>query len=163
MKIEEILRYEKGSHFIAIYVCEHCGKTEEGKGYDDSYFRREVIPEMSCKNCGKKSDENDRPLSTKYPVMNFRLKKHKQQYNRYVKKHGDLFKALYKKFAGEENPDVWGHYLYAITDMFRKGFVGEYEALSDCKCYSKEWTETTYTYVYFNSKYYVFFTNNVNY
>lgn len=52
--------------FRAIFECEHCGKTESGKGYDDDFFHRKVIPEMVCKECGKKADENYRPLSTKY-------------------------------------------------------------------------------------------------
>ena len=53
--------------FIAIYECEHCGHTEEGSGYDDSYFHEDVIPKMKCKKCEKTSPEDYRPQSTKYP------------------------------------------------------------------------------------------------
>ena len=53
--------------FRAIFICEHCNIEEKGKGYDDEYFHRKVIPEMQCKECGKKADENYRPLSCKYP------------------------------------------------------------------------------------------------
>ena len=49
-----------------IYECEHCGSTEEGSGYDDSYFHADVIPNMVCKNCGKKASDEYRPLTTKY-------------------------------------------------------------------------------------------------
>lgn len=62
-KITEQIRRD----FWAIYECEHCGHEEKGSGYDDSYFHSQVIPEKVCKNCGKKSDESYRPLTTKYP------------------------------------------------------------------------------------------------
>ena len=52
--------------FTAIYECEHCGDRHNGSGYDDDYFHRNVIPNMVCGNCGKKSGDDYRPLATKY-------------------------------------------------------------------------------------------------
>lgn len=66
MKIERILSQIRRD-FRAIFMCEHCRKEEIRSGYDDEYFHMKVIPEMICKNCSKKADENYRPLSTKYP------------------------------------------------------------------------------------------------
>lgn len=66
MKIKEIT-WQNRRDFQAIYICEHCGNEEKKPGYDDSNFHRNVIPNMICKSCGKKSDENYRPLATKYP------------------------------------------------------------------------------------------------
>ncbi len=66
MKIKEILNQSRRD-FQAIYECEHCGKLENGKGYDDEYFHRKVIPIMECKGCGKKADESYRPLAPLYP------------------------------------------------------------------------------------------------
>ena len=66
MKIQKIVSQTRRD-FTAIYECEHCGDSREGSGYDDSYFHNVVIPkEMKCKKCGKSSDENYRPLATKY-------------------------------------------------------------------------------------------------
>lgn len=54
--------------FRAIYECEHCGHTtKEKRGYDDRYFHQNVIPQMICEKCGKKANENYKPLATKYP------------------------------------------------------------------------------------------------
>lgn len=66
MKIKEILTQNRRD-FTAIYECEHCGNEQKGTGYDDSYFHREVIPEMKCKKCGRKADQSYRPLTTRYP------------------------------------------------------------------------------------------------
>jgi len=54
--------------FQAIYECEHCGAIEEGSGYDDDNFHRNVIPKMQCKSCGLQASEDYRPLATKYPA-----------------------------------------------------------------------------------------------
>ena len=65
MKIKRI----KGQHrrdFIADYECEYCGHEEEGNGYDDANFHNNVIPDMECKQCGKKGSEDYRPLAPKY-------------------------------------------------------------------------------------------------
>ena len=43
--------------FQAIYECEFCGSTHESYGYDDSNFHNNVIPNMVCKKCSKKSEE----------------------------------------------------------------------------------------------------------
>jgi len=65
MKIQKIISQNRRD-FRAIYECEHCDYAEEGNGYDDDFFHRNVIPNMVCKKCGKKSPENYRPLTTKY-------------------------------------------------------------------------------------------------
>ncbi len=65
MRIQKITDQNRRD-FTAIYECEHCGNTHKGTGYDDSYFHKHVIPEMTCKSCGKKADETYRPLATKY-------------------------------------------------------------------------------------------------
>ena len=66
MKIKEILSQHRRD-FTAIYVCEHCGHEYKGSGYDDEHFHKNVIPDKKCPECGKKADENYRPLTTKYP------------------------------------------------------------------------------------------------
>jgi predicted RNA-binding Zn-ribbon protein involved in translation (DUF1610 family) len=69
MRIKDIKsQYRRDFH--AVYVCEGCGKTEEGRGYDDRYFHDKVIPTMICKNCGKSRIElgiTAEKTSTKYP------------------------------------------------------------------------------------------------
>ena len=66
MKIKTILSQSRRD-FTAMYECEHCGATYEGSGYDDTNFHNNVIPSYICKKCGKKADENYRPMTTKYP------------------------------------------------------------------------------------------------
>jgi ribosomal protein L37AE/L43A len=66
MKIKEITSQHRRD-FWAIYVCEHCGHTENGSGYDDAYFHQNVIPNMNCKVCGEKSPDDYQPKQTKYP------------------------------------------------------------------------------------------------
>jgi len=67
MKIKKILSQSRRD-FKAILECEHCGAEETlNSGYDDAYYHQHVIPEMICKKCGKKADENYRPVTTKYP------------------------------------------------------------------------------------------------
>jgi primosomal protein N' len=65
MKIQKITSQNRRD-FQAVYVCEHCGYTEEGYGYDDSNFHQNVIPNMKCNKCGKKSPPDYLALSTKY-------------------------------------------------------------------------------------------------
>jgi ribosomal protein L40E len=67
MKIKEITDQDRRD-FRAIYVCEHCGAEEKGRGYDDDNFHRNVIPKKVCKKCGKTAPENYRPLGTKHPA-----------------------------------------------------------------------------------------------
>lgn len=66
MKIQKI-KSQNRRDFHAIYECEHCGETEERSGYDDTYFHNKVIPNMTCKGCGKSAGDDYRPLATKYP------------------------------------------------------------------------------------------------
>jgi len=66
MKIKKI-KNQSRRDFTAIYICEHCDHEEEGHGYDDTNFHKNVIPTMECKKCGKTSGEDYRPLTTKYP------------------------------------------------------------------------------------------------
>lgn len=66
MKIQKIISQHRRD-FQAIYECEHCGHTHEEYGYDDSNFHNNVIPDMECQNCKKKSSDDYRPLKTKYP------------------------------------------------------------------------------------------------
>lgn len=65
MRIKEII-YQHRRDFRAVYICEHCGNEETSSGYDDQNFHKNVIPEIICKKCGKKSPKNYRPLATKY-------------------------------------------------------------------------------------------------
>jgi transcription elongation factor Elf1 len=67
MRIKE----KKSQHrrdFYADMECEHCGHIEKGVScYDDAFFHNNVIPNMECKSCGKKSPKEYKPLATKYP------------------------------------------------------------------------------------------------
>lgn len=65
MKIQRITSQNRRD-FYAIYVCQHCEHTQEGSGYDDSFFHESVIPTIKCDECGKAGGEY-RPLATKYP------------------------------------------------------------------------------------------------
>lgn len=65
MKIKEML-YQNRRDFKAIFECEHCGETEKRTGYDDAFFHNQVIPDMTCKACGKKAPEDYKPQPTKY-------------------------------------------------------------------------------------------------
>lgn len=66
MKIQKIISQNRRD-FYADMVCEHCGHVDTNvSGYDDDYFHREVIPNMECPRCGKKSPDDYRPLGTKY-------------------------------------------------------------------------------------------------
>lgn len=66
MHIEKIINQSRRD-FTAIYKCEHCGATEKGSGYDDSYFHNNVVPAMKCEQCGKQADKTYVPQATKYP------------------------------------------------------------------------------------------------
>ena len=66
MKIQKITSQSRRD-FSAIMECEHCGTTEiNNSGYDDSFYHANVIPKMKCKQCGKTSGDDYRPLTTKY-------------------------------------------------------------------------------------------------
>lgn len=66
MRIYKILSQHRRD-FVALFECEHCGFKVEKRGYDDKNFHHNVIPEMTCDKCGKKADQNYRPLEPKYP------------------------------------------------------------------------------------------------
>lgn len=55
MKIKAIISKMRRD-FMGIFECENCGKTEVQWGYDDEFFQQKVIPEMVCKECGKKAE-----------------------------------------------------------------------------------------------------------
>ena len=65
MKIKRI-ESQSRRDFSAIYECEHCGHEEQGRGYDDDNFHRNVIPSMLCGECGKAAPDAYRPMGTKY-------------------------------------------------------------------------------------------------
>jgi Zn finger protein HypA/HybF involved in hydrogenase expression len=57
MKIINSYGYSRRD-FRADMKCESCGNIEKNVScYDDNYFHRQVIPNMECKKCGKKSLE----------------------------------------------------------------------------------------------------------
>ena len=57
MKIKEVT-YQNRRDFYAIYECEFCShETKEQSGYDDSNFHNNVIPNMVCCKCNKKSEQ----------------------------------------------------------------------------------------------------------
>ena len=66
MKIQKILSQCRRD-FNTVFECEYCGHTYEGRGYDDTYFHRQVIPKIKCSECGEKAFKDYRPLTTKYP------------------------------------------------------------------------------------------------
>ena len=66
MKIKKIISQNRRD-FVAIFECEHCGYEDEYMGYDDANYHNNVIPDSCCEECGKKSPENYRALTTKYP------------------------------------------------------------------------------------------------
>lgn len=54
MRIKSIVSQDRRD-FTAIYVCEACGVTKRGYGYDDANFHDNVIPNMPCDSCGASS------------------------------------------------------------------------------------------------------------
>lgn len=44
--------------FNAVYECESCGHRMTHYGYDDENFHRNVIPDMTCPECGEKAPDN---------------------------------------------------------------------------------------------------------
>ena len=53
MRIKKIT-FRMNNDFSAILVCEHCGGTQElNSGYEDTYYHREVLPQIKCETCGK--------------------------------------------------------------------------------------------------------------
>ena len=55
MHIKQITSQHRND-FSAIMTCEHCGKeSENGHGYNDTYYHEKVIPKMYCPHCNKNS------------------------------------------------------------------------------------------------------------
>jgi hypothetical protein len=53
MKIKQITSQHRND-YSAIMECEHCTHTQEDKyGYFDNNYMENVIPAMTCQNCGK--------------------------------------------------------------------------------------------------------------
>ena len=65
MRIKKIISQNRRD-FKATYECEHCGKEENGEGYDDAHFHQNVIPSMICRGCKLTASDDYRPLTTKY-------------------------------------------------------------------------------------------------
>jgi transcription elongation factor Elf1 len=65
MRINKIISQSRRD-FTAEYVCDNCGATHVGSGYDDTFFHQTVIPKMVCKTCGKTAGSNYRALAPKY-------------------------------------------------------------------------------------------------
>lgn len=68
MKIKRVISQHRRD-FKAIYICDNggCGYDHEGVGYDDENFHQNVIPNMVCGRCGKKSPKDHRPLAPLHP------------------------------------------------------------------------------------------------
>jgi predicted RNA-binding Zn-ribbon protein involved in translation (DUF1610 family) len=66
MKIKKIISQHRRD-FFAVYECEHCGYTMNSQGYDDANFHQNVIPKITCPECGRCAPPEYRPLTTKYP------------------------------------------------------------------------------------------------
>lgn len=45
--------YQSRRDFKGIFACNHCSHEFEQWGYDDENFHHNVIPEMTCPECGK--------------------------------------------------------------------------------------------------------------
>lgn len=52
MFIAEILSQHRRD-IKCLFKCEHCGHTETGFGYDDSYYHETALPDVKCKSCTK--------------------------------------------------------------------------------------------------------------
>lgn len=63
----KIIHSQYRRDFKATYKCEHCGNEVIDFGYDDRNFHNNVVPNMECTKCGKKANEDYRPLDIMYP------------------------------------------------------------------------------------------------
>ena len=53
MKIKKYT-FKMRNDFRAVIICEHCNYEQELKtGYNDNYYHNRVIPNITCKRCGK--------------------------------------------------------------------------------------------------------------
>ena len=70
MKILQILSQHRRD-FVAMMKCEFCGhQHKDNSGYDDSYYHQNVIPNQTCKSCGKSTNSGGGSIdktTTKYP------------------------------------------------------------------------------------------------
>ena len=57
MEIVEERKSEEYEVFYFTVKCEHCGALEELSTEYEEHYKKEVIPGMSCKSCGKASRE----------------------------------------------------------------------------------------------------------
>lgn len=46
--------YQSRRDFRGIFACNHCDHEHEEWGYDDANFHHNVIPDMTCPDCGEK-------------------------------------------------------------------------------------------------------------
>lgn len=46
--------YQSRRDFRGIFACNHCDHEHEEWGYDDANYHHNVIPNMTCPDCGKK-------------------------------------------------------------------------------------------------------------
>lgn len=55
--------------FHGIIECEHCGADRElSSGYDDANYHENVIPDLTCHECGKKAPENGKRTAPSVPA-----------------------------------------------------------------------------------------------
>ena len=69
MRIKKII-WQNRRDFEAEFICPFCGYEEKIEGYDDANYHKNVIPELPCKECGKREIDGNkeyRPLQTTYP------------------------------------------------------------------------------------------------
>lgn len=59
--------YQNRRDFKAIFKCGHCGFEQEIWGYDDTNFHLNIIPNMTCPECGEKEGDDYVQQRTKYP------------------------------------------------------------------------------------------------
>jgi hypothetical protein len=56
MRIKEIM-WQDRKEFGVILECEYCKDTYSVRGYDDDRFRNEIVPDLPCRICCKKTGE----------------------------------------------------------------------------------------------------------
>lgn len=66
MRIKQITSQHRRD-FYAVYECEWCGHTFKASGYDDRHYHENVVPGMTCSECGKGRHPTYRALTTRYP------------------------------------------------------------------------------------------------
>ena len=66
MRIKKIIS-QNHRDFRAIFQCEHCGGEYEMGGYNDVNFHINETPQLECRECGKKAQDDYSSLTPKYP------------------------------------------------------------------------------------------------